>query len=265
LFGAERINQIKKILSEKKQIDVTTLSNFLSVSEVTIRRDFEKLENEGFLLRSHGGAILNEDNEYETDFDIPPLNSFENYKEQNIIGKICSYQVEDNDTLFIGPGTIGRFIAKNLENKKNIQVLTTDMTIALQFSKIASNKQVILIGGDVDFINYQVGGKITEDILKSFHVKTAFVEVDGVSIEHGYTVSNTQKAININQILSIASNTIAVCDYTKFNNVSFINIGSVSLFKCIISNEQAPEEYKNFFFNHDIKFFTTFDVYKGVK
>ena len=60
MFQIERLQLIKQILSEKKSVDVMWLSGQLEVSEVTIRRDLEKLETEGFLKRTYGGAILNE-------------------------------------------------------------------------------------------------------------------------------------------------------------------------------------------------------------
>ena len=60
MLPIERLNNIKKILSEKKQMDVSTLAQTLSVTETTIRRDLEKLENENFITRTHGGAVLNE-------------------------------------------------------------------------------------------------------------------------------------------------------------------------------------------------------------
>ena len=59
MFALERIKIIKRYLIENNQAEVSNLSESLGVSEVTIRRDLEKLENEGFLTRTHGGAIIN--------------------------------------------------------------------------------------------------------------------------------------------------------------------------------------------------------------
>ena len=263
MFGAERINRIKKILSEKKRADVSTLSSLLGVSEVTIRRDLEKLENEGYLVRSHGGAILNETAEEEADFEIPMLSSFDNYEELDTIGKICSFLVKDNDTLFIGPGVTGRFIARHLEKKRNIQVLTNDIGVVLQFSRIGYDKEVIFLGGNIDFANLQTMGQVTLDNLRDFHVNTALVEVDGVSMENGYSVSNTNKATITQSIFSASSRTGAVCDGSKFNCMSFSALGPIDQFRCIVSSQNVPENYKKYYFDHDIKLYTTFDIYKG--
>ena len=59
MFASERLGIIKGLLIDKKHINVSDLSSMLNVSEVTIRRDLEKLENEDFLTRTHGGAVIN--------------------------------------------------------------------------------------------------------------------------------------------------------------------------------------------------------------
>ena len=50
MFQIERLEKIKQILTEQKSADVIWLSSYLKVSEVTIRRDLEKLESEGLSL-----------------------------------------------------------------------------------------------------------------------------------------------------------------------------------------------------------------------
>lgn len=61
MLVAERLKKIKEILLQKKHVDVATLAELLNVSEVTIRRDLDKLESEGFLIKTYGGAILKEE------------------------------------------------------------------------------------------------------------------------------------------------------------------------------------------------------------
>ena len=60
MLPIKRLEEIKRILTENKQADVPSLAQELNVTEATIRRDLEKLENEQFLTRTHGGAVLNE-------------------------------------------------------------------------------------------------------------------------------------------------------------------------------------------------------------
>ena len=61
MFAAERLKIIRQYLQANGQLEVTSISTMLGVSEVTIRRDLERLEQENFLIRTHGGALLNTD------------------------------------------------------------------------------------------------------------------------------------------------------------------------------------------------------------
>ena len=68
MLPIKRLEEIKRILTENKQADVPSLAQELNVTEATIRRDLEKLENEQFLTRTHGGAVLNEQEPSESYF-----------------------------------------------------------------------------------------------------------------------------------------------------------------------------------------------------
>ncbi len=262
MFAVERIKKIKEILYERKKVDVITLSNELSVSDVTIRRDLEKLESENFLTRSHGGAVLNEHLESIDNGITLPLDTT-NANEKNIIGKICSYMVNDNDTIVLGPGNTCRFIAKHLQDKRNIKVVTSDILVAAELAQSSNTDiRIVLVGGELQLPNYQLVGKITENNLKNFYVNVAFIEVDGIKIDRGYSVESMEKESIIKEIASISKEVIAVCDYTKFDNISFTPLGPITMFKKLVSNEQTPDIFKKFYFDNNIQLITTFDIYQ---
>lgn len=261
MFAAERLRIIKRILLEQKIVDVSSLSSILSVSEVTVRRDLEKLEKQNFLIRTHGGAeIKGEDEEIETVSTIEPKDEL--HEERKIIGKIASYMIHDNDTIILGPGKICVHIANSIKNKKNIKVVTTDIHVALELLNDCQDIRVVLPGGDLDPLSYQLTGKVAENNLKNIYVNRAFIEVDGVSMSRGLTVDSTEKASIINEMIMVARETVFLCDYTKFDNISFYPVGPLTMAKTIISNEQTPDTYKNYFFESNISLFTTFDVCK---
>ena len=257
MFLPERLNIIKKILLEKKMIDVASLSSILSVSEVTVRRDLEKLESQGFLLRTHGGAILKED------MEEPLVEEDESLiDEAQSIGKIASYMINDGSTIILSAGSICRYIGNHLKNKKNVRVVTNDFMIASELANDNPDVRVVISGGDLDAKSLQVVGKIAEETFQKIFVDIAFIEVEGVHFEKGITVDSSEKAAIINAMIKAAKTVIYLCDYTKMGDISFYPIGPISMVKAIISNENAPEDYKIFFYNNDIKLITTFDVLK---
>src|SRR5438874_684617 len=92
LFREERIIKIFNLLESDNRVEVSDLSNRFGVSEDTIRRDLRELENRGFALKTHGGALRR----------LAAPRSFENRLEyethfKSIIGKAAASLVEDGD------------------------------------------------------------------------------------------------------------------------------------------------------------------------
>lgn len=112
MLVAERLKKIKEILLQKKHIDVATLAELLSVSEVTIRRDLDRLESEGFLIKTYGGAILKE----EAAKILSPTISEDSEKEA--IAKVCSYMIESNQAIILAGGNILRLVPKYIKENK---------------------------------------------------------------------------------------------------------------------------------------------------
>ncbi|GFZ30627.1 putative HTH-type transcriptional regulator YdjF [Clostridium zeae] len=262
MFAAERLRIIKSILLDKKHINVTSLSSMLNVTEVTIRRDLEKLESEGFLSRTHGGAILNE-TASEENIDIP-LSSYDPLmNEREEISNIASHMIDDNDVILLSPGLTNLHIAKKLLSKKNITVLTNDLNIAYELNSNPSIK-VIIPGGDLDPSSMTLNGKLTEENLKRFYVSKTFIEVDGISTNRGYTIQGMDKASVIKEMLQITKEIIMVCTYNCFDNIAFYQIGSsLDIANKIITNPNIPDNYKNYFFDNNIKLYTAFNSYEG--
>ena len=79
MLAIERRNAILEKLQVERRVVVSELSQLYNVSEETIRRDLEKLENDGYVIKSYGGAVLNEN----TNVDLP----FNVRKNRNVLGK----------------------------------------------------------------------------------------------------------------------------------------------------------------------------------
>lgn len=115
MFKAARVKKIKEIMIDRGQIDVSTLASLLDVTDVTVRADLELLENQGFIIRTHGGAVLNE--EYINQKRINDLcngSSIEYNKDKDHIGQIAANLVEENEWIFLSGGETCYYIAKAL-------------------------------------------------------------------------------------------------------------------------------------------------------
>ena len=160
-------------------------------------------------------------------------------------------------------GNTCEYIAAAIKDKLNLRVVTNDINILLS---IASNKNngtinVILPGGEVDLGSLQLSGSVTESMLEGMYFDYSFIEVDGVSIERGYSVDDFSKASIIKKVMGLSKEVIAVCAQESFENQAFYHIGQITTFEKVISTEHTPEEFKTFYYNSNIQLLTTFDVY----
>lgn len=260
MLPMERLNRIKKIIFEKKQMDVSTLSQQLNVTEATIRRDLEKLENENYLTRTHGGAILNETTLVtSTLFDI----SIEDDSLYKTISKVAVKFISNHEVVFFGPGITSRYIVRELEDKQNLTIVTTDIMVAHDCAQYCPQVKILIPGGELNSSTLQLSGRITDTSLSTFYFDSAFFDIDGVSLERGYSASSLEKAYMIQDVNKISRRSFAVCKYNKFSTESAANIGNIKMFHSIISNQQAPEIFKEFYYNNNIQFFATFDVFRS--
>lgn len=260
MLPVERLNRIKKIISDKKRIDVLSLSQQLNVTEATIRRDLEKLENENFLKRTHGGAVLNDTPIAATTlFDIND-DEDSSYK---AISKIASKFVNNNEVIFLGPGITSRYIVRALDEKINLMVVTTDLLVAHDCAQYCPQVKIFLPGGELNSSNLQLSGRITDTSLKSFYFDNAFFDIDGITLERGYSASSLVKAYIIQDICNISKQNFAVCTYNHFDTESAAVIGNINMFDCIISNEHAPQKFKEYYFKNNKRFFATFDAFRS--
>ena len=101
MFAIERVKIIKNHLNKDHKVSVAKLSELLDVTEVTIRRDLEKLEKEGYLKRTHGGAVLLSDDE-----DTPPEETASTGEAElrKEIADTAFHLVSDNDSVMLGSG-----------------------------------------------------------------------------------------------------------------------------------------------------------------
>jgi DeoR family fructose operon transcriptional repressor len=261
VFAIERIKIIKNYLIENKQLEVNILSKMLNVSEVTIRRDLEKLEREGFITRTHGGAVLNSDSSTSNE-TFSENTSYEETTEHNDIADIAIEMINDDDVIMLSNGIINLSIAKKLTNKKNVTVVTNDILIASELINNQSVK-VILLGGVMDYSTKSVFGTLTIDNLNLFFVNKLFIEVNGISRNLDVTVSSINMASLIQASINNSNERIVLCSSEAFKKNSFYKIGKLNeITEKIITSSNISDTIKKEIFDNNIQLFTSVNVFE---
>ncbi len=259
MYATERARVIRQYLEEHGQAHVHQLSAMLGVSEVTVRRDLERLEARGFLTRTHGGAVLNE---RAGAGEIAALVTSPVDEHLDEIATVALHMVGDGDVVMLTNGATSTRIAQRLEARSGLTVLTNDVTIALSVSVQQTNR-VVMLGGDVVAQERAVFGSMALSNLQRFYVNRLFVEVDGINDRLEVSVNSQEKADLILGAIDVAKETILVCPAERFARNAFYRLGSVQMAQRVITNTFVEENYKTALFAHDIPIYTSVAAFEG--
>lgn len=262
MFAVERINIVKSYLRERGRLDVHSMSEMLAVSEVTVRRDLEKLEAEGFLTRMHGGAILNAEGAGASPSEGLSEGEREAEADRDEIARIALLMIEDGDVIMLVDGPVARRIARSLTERGNVTVLTNDIDAALEVSSQAGNRAVLL-GGSPDPEGRAVFGSLAQANIQKFFVSKLFIEADGVSEQLQLTVSSQEKAALIKEALACAEQKIVLFEASRYGRNAFFRLGALSLATKVVTNTSAAEVLKSRAFESGVQLYTSVNAFEG--
>jgi len=257
MFVAERHERIRSILIKKRHIEVAVLGAMLGVSEGTIRRDLDKLEHQGFLTKTHGGAVLNDR------IDEPPLPSDDTESmladDYRAVSKVAACLVQNNDAIFVAGGAIAVNLAQQLKDRQRLTIMTNDLEVGRQLSGCAGVR-LIITGGNVLQAAYVMVGPLAERSLEGVFVDRAFICVRGVDLVHGYTVDMPEEAEFLRAVMRVAKETVVMAVCTQFDRVGFAPLCELGAIQKLVSNKEVPDTYKQFLFQQNVQVFTTYDI-----
>lgn len=259
MFGAQRLQKMRELILELEIVDVPSLSEKLGVSEVTIRRDLDKLEKEGYITKTYGGAVLNKDYKSGRDTSVKAGEVVESDEDIKLITEIALQMIQGDEAIFLGGGPISRTIARNITDRKRLLVITNDIFVA---AELCSNPdiKVTVTGGDIVASTGVMVGPRVLTTLGEVYVNKAFIDIKGIDLKFGYSMETYDEVVIIKEVMNISKETIALADHGKFDRVSYARLGDLSHFKKVISNKEVPENYKKYYYDHFIKLYTTYDV-----
>ncbi|MBE0477763.1 DeoR/GlpR transcriptional regulator [Candidatus Aerophobetes bacterium] len=238
MLAKERQRKILQEIKSQSAIKVSQLGKLFSVSEMTIRRDLEKLNEQGLIERVYGGVLSIDGTAFEPTFLEKET---VNMEEKRRIGRMAVSLIKEKDTVFFGPGTTVMQIVKNLGNK-HITCLTNALNIAFELAKLP-NVRLFVIGGELRSGSCAMIGPETEEYLQRFYVDKFFVGVNGLSVKHGITIPNSCEAVVYRAMTKLSRETIVVADHTKVENVSFVKICDIDSVDKLITDSGISEKY----------------------
>jgi len=229
------------MLQLNKRLGVKTVADSLGVSVATVRRLLARLETDGKVIRTHGGARLSP--HLGTDYSYY-LSSTHRSREKALIGRAAAEIISPGDRLFLDSGTTVLKLAEALSLRvqagtlKNIVVLTNSLALV---EALARWCKVILVGGEVRVERRDVWGPITEETLRQFHVNKAFLGADAIHLGSGFMTTDESTAKMNEIILRNAAHAYVLADAEKFNGDSFISYAALGDVEAIFTDPGVSE------------------------
>jgi len=238
LLVAERRRKIVELVNERLSIRVSELSEIFSVTEETIRRDLEKLEQEQLLSRSHGGAVSIEKEATDIPFIVREIT---NSAEKKAIAAEAVKLIEPSEQILLDGSTTAWYMAQELPDMP-LTVITNSIKVALELSKKEQIK-VISTGGMLLANSLSYVGPLSERSLDSYYVNKLFLSCKGVHLS-GLSDSNEWQAILKKKMIDISSQVILLADSSKFGVKTFAHICDLKNVHHVISDVNIPADYQ---------------------
>ncbi|MER2106146.1 MAG: DeoR/GlpR family DNA-binding transcription regulator [Solibacillus sp.] len=233
----ERQQEIIKLLKNKSEVKFSELSKIFRVTEMTVRRDIEKLEEKKLLYRTVGGAILS---------PIKQLDLRDRMKlmmdEKIHIGKVAASLIKPNEAIFIDSGTTTIQISRQLKYKE-ITVITNAPKIALELQELRI--PTILLGGQLEGSTLSVVGPIAETNLKDMKFHRAFIAASGVSSNNGLSNANYFELQIKKLVIERSQEVNVVIDSSKFESDSLVSFAKFDKIDRIITDRPLPQKLLN--------------------
>lgn len=249
----DRTNQILELLSETHRIEVTELARILGVSQVTVRKDLDALEQKKIIRREHGYALLRS-----TD-DINGRIACHYDAKRRIAARACEL-VQDGDTLFIESGSCCAILADLLySTRKNITIVTNSAFIAdyIRRNAAAGSNQTILLGGIYQPDSQALVGPMISQLAAGFFVNRFFIGTDGYTPRTGFTNCDQMRAQAVRDMSRSADGIIVLTESDKFGKHGVIRLDITDRVRAVITDDALPAEMEEELLSHQIQVIKT--------
>jgi DeoR family transcriptional regulator, aga operon transcriptional repressor len=240
----DRRDQILVELRKKGSVSLEELIKHLGASPASIRRDLAKLQNQGLIRRTHGGASLVEpllyepfryDSVFQTRVQHRPA-------EKRRIGAAAAELILEHETVGFTAGTTTTQVARNLRNRHNIRVITNAINIAMELCNCAG-LQTFVTGGVVQWAgSFSLVGQAALNFLKEIYLDKVFISVCGVDAARGVTVIEPEESLTFRAMVYQATMRIVVADSAKLGTVSPAFVCPISDIHVLITDARATDQ-----------------------
>ena len=231
--------KLRELIREHGFVSIPDLRDAMDVSESTIRRDLEALEDSGEAKRTHGGV-----------FSTGPttaVKQFETNKnpgqwdKKRSIAEAAAKLIDDHDTLLLDGGSTTYELARQLIGRP-LQIVTNSLPVANLFSSCDS-VDLVLLGGALHHRTGVTLGNFANQMLQSITVQKAFLSIAGINVR-GFYNSNMLLVETERAMMQCADRTIIVADSSKFGRCSLAHLCAWSEVQTLVADDELNDKWR---------------------
>jgi DeoR family fructose operon transcriptional repressor len=243
---AGRKAELAAYVAELGEVTVAKLASHLGVSSDTIRRDLDRLDSDGLLIRTHGGAVsLTAGTRPDTELEVR-LRVQTAAKEA--IGSRAASLIEDGSVVMLNGGTTTLALARHLRKQRNLTIATNNLRVPAEISPNVL-RDLYMFGGPVRTVSQTTTGPISlrlglgaADGEIEVRSDIAFIGVGAVSSIGGYSTSNLGDAAMMAAMMARSSRVAVLADSSKFGRDLFAQVATLEAAHYFITNTQPPAD-----------------------
>jgi DeoR/GlpR family transcriptional regulator of sugar metabolism len=223
---------ILRILRTDGPATVEALSDRLTTSQATIRRDLLRLDEDGLLRRVYGGAVPIDDRD-DPFHDVAGVNA----EEKDAIAVRCAELVKDGETVLVDIGTTAHRVARRLRGR-SLTVITSSLAVVDELQDEAGI-QLMVLGGMLWRDYRSLVGFMTEDNIRQVHADRLILGTSGVR-PGGQVMDTTVVEVPVKRaMISVSDQVILVADAGKFPGAGMARVCEPADLDVVVTNAPA--------------------------
>lgn len=234
----ERRSRLLELVRERGFAALPDLAELLTVSESTVRRDLEALEEAGHAKRTHGGVFYTGASPKLPHFDqLQPAN----WDKKRAIARRAAELISDGDTVLLDGGTTTYEVARLLVGRP-LQIVTNSLPVANLFASNATT-DLVLLGG---YVYPRTGvslGPYANEMLARLNVRRVVLSVAGIN-DRGFYNSNLLLVETERAMMQCGEEVIVVADSTKFGHQSLAHLAPLDAAAQLVVDDGIGADWK---------------------
>lgn len=245
-----RQKQILEMVQLHDSVSVEVLAQKCSVTPQTIRRDIDRLCEQGLVQRYHGGVS--------TLSDLVPYEKRKHLflEEKRSIAQLVAEKIPDGASIFLDFGTTSEEIAWALRDHKGLRIITNDLNL-LPILCANPSFLITITGGDVRNRDCGITGQMAIALIRQYRVDYVVISLAAVDLDGTLLDFDLQEVQVVQAMMENSRKVFLAADHSKFGHNGVVRVGHLSDVDALFTDQQPPEEIMDCLARHNVDLYVT--------